>query len=391
MTVLLWLLALVALTGALLFGLANHWANTPYGRIKPIFALAFKLAPILDPGAKGRVIGAASMDTPEQIARVRADFKKNTAGLSKPIAFDGTIEDRRLAGGPGGDLPVRIYVPDGPGPFPLLVYFHGGGWVVGDPDYTDVTTRILALRTPAVVVSVDYRMAPEHPFPAAPDDCEFAVNWCFENAESLGARPGPVAVAGDSAGGNLAAVVALRDVAKRMNRIGLQVLIYPCVDVARADRPSHVAFGEGFGLSRLDLEDCKRCYVPPGTDPRNPDLSPIYAKSLAGLARACILTAGFDVLRDEGIAYAEALRKAGVEVVHTNDPSLPHGFITMTRICSEAEKHLASISTELRNMLSAPHRQDETRGAGGSPSGSLGSGGRAGRNGLREGSTTWAS
>lgn len=352
MTALLWLIALVALAAALLFGLANHWANTPHGRIKPIFALAFKLTPILDPGAKGRVLGAASMDTPEQIARVRAKFTKNTAGLSKPVAFDGVITDRRLEGGPGGDLPVRIYTPAGPGPFPLLVYFHGGGWVVGDPDYTDAATRILAMRTPAIVVSVDYRMAPEHPFPAAPDDCEFAVNWCFENAESLGARPGPVAVAGDSAGGNLAAVVALRDVARRTNRIGLQVLIYPCVDLTRTDRPSHVAFGEGFGLSRLDLDDCKRCYVPPGTHPGNPDLSPLYARSLAGLPRACVITAGFDVLRDEGVAYVEALRKADVDVVHSHEPALPHGFITMTRICAEAEKNLAAISAELRAMPS---------------------------------------
>lgn len=353
MSALLWLLGLVVLAVGAVFGLANHWANTPHGRIKPIFALAFKLTPILNPKAKGRALGAAEMDTPEQIEKVRAEFAKNTAGLSKPIAFDGKIEDRSLPGSPGGELPVRIYTPAGAGPFPLLVYFHGGGFVVGNPDYTDVTTRILAMRTPAIVVSVDYRMAPEHPLPAAPDDCEFAVNWCYENAESLGARPGPVAVAGDSAGGNLSAVVALRDVASGRHRIALQALIYPLVDADRADRASHVAFGEGYGLSARDLDDCMRYYAPPGTDRTQPDISPLYAKSFAGLPRTYILTAGFDILRDEGFAYADALRDAGVEVEHVNDPTLPHGFITMTRICSEAETHLESIASELRHMAQA--------------------------------------
>lgn len=348
MSVLASLVVLVGLLAGVVVGLANYWAHTPHGRIKPIFAFLFKLAPILDPKADGRALGAQEMGTPEQITAARTEFTRNTARLSKPVAFDGTIENRMLPGSPGGELPVRIYTPSGPGPFPLIVYLHGGGFVVGDPDYTDGVTRMLAAKTPAVVVSVDYRLAPEHPLPAAPDDCEFAVAWCHENAESLGAEPGPVAVAGDSAGGNLSAVVSQRDVAKGSKRIGLQVLIYPCTDASRRDRPSQVHFAHGYGLSARDIEDCIGYYAPPGTDLATPDLSPLHAKALAGLPPAYVITAGFDVLRDEGIAYVDALRAAGVRVKHVNDPAMPHGFITMTRLCREAERHIEAVAAELR-------------------------------------------
>lgn len=351
MTVVVSILVVLAALGLLLVGLANYWANTPHGRIKPIFALAFRFGRLMDPAGAARAIGAAEMDTPEQIAEVRAKFQKNTAGLSKPLAFDGEIEERMLAGAPGGELGVRIYRPAaGDRPLPLLVYLHGGGFVVGSPDYTDVATRILAMETPAVVVSVDYRLAPESRFPAAVEDCEFAVRWCHDNAEALGARRGPLAVAGDSAGGNLSAVVTRRDHASGAGLIGLQVLIYPCTDATRTDRESHVAFGEGYGLSTLDIEDCMRYYVPPGADRATPDLSPLHAKSLAGLPRACVITAGFDILRDEGTDYANALRDAGVDVLHVSEPAMPHGFITMTRVCSEARTTLETIASEIRAM-----------------------------------------
>ena len=353
MTIVFFVVVLIAGVAALLFGLARYWANTPHGRIKPIFALAFRLGPFINPASAEGVLGAAAMGTPEQIAKARSNFLKNTAPLAKPVAFKGGIEDRRLPGAPGGGLPVRVYAPvreDGGDPLPLLVYFHGGGFVVGSPDYTEVATRILAMSTPAVVVSVDYRMAPEHPHPAAVDDCEFAVNWCFENADSLGARLGPVAVAGDSAGGNLGAVVAQRDFSAGRRRIGLQVLIYPWVDATRTDHASQIAFGRGYGLTTKDLEDCLRHYVPVGTDRANPDLSPLRAKSLTGLPPAYVITAGFDVLRDEGIEYSVALKAAGVEVRHVNEPAMPHGFITMPRLCSEAQASLETIASEIRAM-----------------------------------------
>ena len=353
MTIVLVLALVVVAFAAILFGLAWHWSRTPHGRLKPIFALAFRLGPLLGLANPDRAIGAEDMGTPEKASQVRTSFLENVAPLAKPVAFRGTIGDRELPGAPGGSLPVRIYapeVPDSAGPLPLLVYFHGGGFVVGGPDYTDAVARTLAQATPAVVVSVDYRLAPEHRFPAAVEDCEFAVNWCFENAASLGARQGPVAVGGDSAGGNLGAVVAQRDLRAGRGRIGLQVLIYPWLDPTRLDRSSHRDLGRGYGLTTLDLQDCVRHYLLPGMDPADPDLSPLNAKSLAGLPPAFLVTAGFDILRDEGTEFAAALEQSGVDVIHRHEPSLPHGFITMTRVCSEANACLEAIAGRLRTM-----------------------------------------
>ncbi len=353
MTVLGTLLLLFALAAALLVGLAQHWSHTPHGRLKPIFALVFRLGALLNPAAAERAIGAAHMDTPAQRAKVRSDFARNTALLSRREPFDGTIHDRLLPGAPGGELPVRLYTPtsvQGPDPLPLVVYFHGGGFMVGSPDYTDAVTRILAARAPAVVVSVDYRLAPEHRLPAAADDCAFAVSWCFENAASLGARKGPVVVAGDSAGGNLAAVVAQRDLAAGRGQVALQVLVYPCLDGSRTDRESQRAFASGYGLTLLDVHDYLRHYPPEGFDRAEPQLSPLRAPSLAGLPPAIVVTAGFDVLRDEGIEYAGALKAAGVPVEHLHEPELPHGFATMTRLCSEARATLESIAAEVRAL-----------------------------------------
>lgn len=330
--------------------LAQVWANTPHGRIKPIFALVFRLAPLVKPDAAEGVIGTTATKTREELAALRAEFSRFAAAGSKPVAFAGTIEERLLPEAPGSPLPVRIYRPDAVGPLPLVVYFHGGGFVVGDLDFTDGVCRLLALRSPAVVVSVDYRLAPEHAYPAAVEDCTFAVQWCFEHAASLGARSGALAVAGDSAGGNLAAVVAQRDARTGRNQVGFQALIYPCVDATRIDRASHMAFGRGYGLSIADIKECLRSYAAPGTDLAHPDISPLHADDLSGLPPAHVITAGFDILRDEGFAYAKALQKAGVTVTHENDSALPHGFITMTRLCSEAEAHIAEIAGRIRAM-----------------------------------------
>ena len=343
----------VGVLAATLLVLARVWSHTPHGRLKPIFALAFRLMPLLDRAGADRAIGATDMSTAEKRAAARRRFLESTASLAAPEPFAGSIEGRSLASGPSGEVGVRIYRAQNEAPLPLILYAHGGGFVVGSPDYTDVVCRILAHATPAVVVSVDYRLAPEHPAPAAADDCAFVLDWCTENAATIGARSGGFVVAGDSAGGNLAAVLAQRERDGGRNRIALQVLIYPTVDVSRQDRPSQLAFARGYGLSLLDVEDCMRNYVPADMQRSDPRVSPLHAPSLAGLPPAYVLTAGFDLLRDEGRAYAEALAEAGVDVVHTEEASLPHGVITMTRICRESRDSLEKIAKAIGEKTTA--------------------------------------
>lgn len=344
------LILFVALAGvaALCVALAHRWAETPHGHLRPIFAFAFRMQGIFMPKTREGVLAVDPMETPEQRARVRRHFLAQTAPMAKRHAFAGTIEDRELER-PGGALRVRIYTPQGAGPFPLLVYFHGGGFIVGSPEYVDPSMRVIAERAPAVVVSVDYRLAPEAPWPAAVEDCEFAVDWCLEHAAALKARPGKLAIGGDSAGGNLSAVLAQRARDAGRDHIGLQVLVYPAVDVTRSDRESQVAFASGYGLSAKDVVNCFAYYAA-GEDPSQPGLSPLRHPNLGGLPRALVFTAGFDVLRDEGTEYAELLEKAGVPVAHVREPHVPHGYITMTRVCREAEDSLERIAAELRSV-----------------------------------------
>jgi len=346
------LIAILLVTAALallLFGLANSWAQTPHGRLKPIFALAFGLQGIFDKKTREGVLAIEPMDTPAQREKVRAAFLASVAPLAKPESFGGRIRDRAIEG-PGGPLLIRIYEPSGEGPFPLFLYMHGGGFIVGSPEYTDNLTRAVAQQAPAVVVSVDYRLSPEAPYPAAIEDCECVLDWCLANAQDLDVSPGKIAVGGDSAGGNLAAVLSQRDRASGRRRIGLQVLIYPATDATRRDRESQLAFASGYGLSLKDVDRCFAHYVGGDDSANDPGVSPLLAPALEGLPEALIFTAGFDVLRDEGTEYAERLEKAGVAVEHVRAAQMPHGYITMTRVCGEAREHHGKIADSLRRL-----------------------------------------
>lgn len=238
-----------------------------------------------------------------------------------PVA---NVEDRSVPG-PAGDIPVRIYTPDGEAPFPVLVWFHGGGWVVGTLEGIDHTCRELANTARCIVVSVDYRLAPENKFPAAPDDCEAAYLWTLENAASFGGNPARVAVGGESAGGNLAAVVSLRAKAQGMPLPVLQVLVYPVTD-HNFERPSYVANSDGYLLTRMAMRWYWEQYVTSAEEMAHPDASPLRATDLAGLPPALVITAEFDPLCDEGEAYAELLRQAGVPVTHSRYDGMIHGF-----------------------------------------------------------------
>ncbi len=236
--------------------------------------------------------------------------------------------------GPGGPLPARLYVPAGLSnsePAPLLLFFHGGGWVIGDLDTHDGVCRFLAATAGVTVLAIDYRLSPEHPFPAAVEDAWASFAWVVANATELGIDAARIAVGGDSAGANMAAVLSLLARAGGGQMPALQLLLYPPTDAA-ADLPSRNLFAEGFLLTKHDMDTWQAFYLPPGTDAADPRASVLLAPDLTGLPPAYVATAGFDPLRDEGEAYALRMREAGVRVALRRHPSLIHGFANLTAI-----------------------------------------------------------
>ncbi|MFN0147571.1 MAG: alpha/beta hydrolase [Dehalococcoidia bacterium] len=237
----------------------------------------------------------------------------------------GSVQDRTVAG-PGGAIPIRIYTPAaGAGPRPALVWYHGGGWVIGNLDGADYGCRMFANAADAVVVSVDYRLAPEAKFPAAADDCYAATKWVADNAASLGVDARKIAVGGDSAGGNLAAVVAQMAKAAGGPGIGFQLLVYPVTNHDYGT-VSYRDNADGYLLTKESMVWFWDHYLRTPADGKDPKASPLQAKDLSGLPPALVYTAEFDPLRDEGEAYAEAMRKAGVRVEQQRYAGQIHGF-----------------------------------------------------------------
>ena len=259
--------------------------------------------------------------------------------------------DHRFVPGPTADLPVRIYRPAGAGdgPLPALVYFHGSGWVIINIEICDSTSRAMANRTGCVVVAVNYQKAPEHKFPIPFDDCYAATTWVFDNAAELGVDPERIGVVGDSAGGNLAAAVALK---ARDNgpKIAYQLLVYPAVRYGW-DTPSAIENAEGYLLQRASMEYFWTHYVRSPTDGAHPYCSPLLAADHAGLPPAFIVTAGFDPLRDDGAMYADKLRAAGVPVKLHNYEGMIHGFFWMSGVIDQAKALLDEIGEEVRAAL----------------------------------------
>jgi acetyl esterase/lipase len=244
-------------------------------------------------------------------------------------------------------VPARIYRPSPDPDLPVIVYFHGGGWTIGSVEQFDAITRQVANATDAIVVSVDYRLAPEHPFPAPLDDCWRALNWAAANAGSFGGDGTRMAVMGDSAGGNLAAVCALLARDAGAPALAMQVLVYPVVD-ADLETGSYRANGRGHVLTLDDMRWFFSCYTDDGrVDARDWRISPLQAEDLRGVAPALIITAEFDPLRDEGEEYARRLEAAGVPVQYLPYEGMIHAFFGLSAAFDASRDALARISTAL--------------------------------------------
>jgi acetyl esterase len=306
---------------------------------------------MLDPQAKALLDAMPAMPDFDEIdlAALRMGMQAQSSlspGEPEPVA---RVENRTLPG-PGGEIPVRIYAPEGSGPFPVLVYFHGGGFVLCDLETHDGTCRSLANGAGCLVVSVDYRLAPEHPFPAGPEDCHAVARWVAERGAEIGADPTRIALGGDSAGGNLAAVVALMARERGGPALRFQLLIYPVTDCS-FDTDSYRDNAEGYFLTTAMMKWFWRQYLSEPSQADQPFASPLRAADLSGLPPAHVVTAGYDPLRDEGEAFAERLRAAGVPVSARRFDGMFHGFFGMTAFLDVAKEAMGESCEALRKAL----------------------------------------
>ncbi len=309
---------------------------------------------VLDPIARSLIRASAARGRPlneHTVGRARAAFEEFPPLVDVRFVDLARVEDRFIAG-PHGEIPIRIYTPSHAESAPVLVWFHGGGFVVGSLESHDQVLRHIAKESGAIVVAVDYRLGPEHRFPAGHDDALFATRWVLENARSFGGDPSRIAVGGDSAGGSLTAstCIALRDAGGATPIF--QVLVYPATDLRRASE-SHRTLANDFLLTDELIAWFMAHYLRGKADESNAVGSPLLATSLAGLPAAFVVTAGFDPLRDEGEAYAARLKESGVLVEAHTEPTLFHGYLQMGGVVPAARAGLDVIARAVARGLSA--------------------------------------
>lgn len=306
----------------------------------------------LDPHLKEVLLQMAAAPQPGSLEELRAAVIANSARMPKrPVATIAGTRDLTLPG-PAGDLPARLYTPQGEGPFPLTVFFHGGGFVAYSIETHDGVCRELCAGANTAVLSVEYRLAPEHRFPAPVEDAYAALVWAAAHGEELGVDPTRLAVAGDSAGANLAIACTLRARDEGGPALRAQLLIYPAADFVNVDRyPSRRENATGYFLTEERMKFFGQMYLANPEDAAHPHVSPLHAADLRGLPPALILTAEFDPLRDEGMAYAEALKAAGGRATHQPGPGMIHGFANMTALSPAAAALMDQAAAWLRTEL----------------------------------------
>jgi len=301
--------------------------------------------------ALARLNGETSLVEGRTVEQGRAKNRAEVPVVCGPPRPMARVDELTIPG-PGGAMPARLYVALGAPqpPQPLLVYYHGGGWVIGDLDTHDSACRFLAEHSGCRVLSVGYRLAPEHPFPVPVEDAVAAFAWTHEHAAELGADPERIAVGGDSAGGNLSTALCIQNRDAGNPQPAMQLLLYPVTD-AVGGQQSRDTFAEGFLLTREDMEWFENHYIPDGIDEADPRASMMRAEDVSGLPPAYVATSGFDPLRDEGEIYAARMREAGVRVVLQRHPSQIHGFANLTAICPSARTAMLEVAGALRMGL----------------------------------------
>lgn len=308
---------------AVIIGYTYSWTYTPHGRLDYRAAVSLKLLSF----------ERTFKPDPELDFEFKLPVNMIYALSALAPAEDVRKTEDIVIPGADADIPARVYWPAAPTtenqPLPVIVYYHGGGFVVGSVDIFDGLTRSLANTTGAIVISVDYRLAPTHPYPAAPNDAYAALQWAADNAGKLGGDPQRLAVAGDSAGADLAAVTALQARDKNGPALTAQILYYPCTDLTGRDYPSRVNFLDGYGLSTESANAFEAAYVGHITDRTDAYVSPLYAPTLSQLPPALVITAGFDPLRDSGTAYAQRLQQEGTATTLLNYADTIHGFMSV--------------------------------------------------------------
>jgi len=308
----------------------------------------------LDPQVKALLDRMAADPAPRIIDLPVPDARQMYRGVAALLDLLGVaigkVEDRNIPG-PAGEVPVRLYTPVAAGSdaLPVLVYYHGGGWVIGDLETHDTLCRTFANEAECKVVAVDYRLAPEHLFPAAVEDCYAALKWVQGNAASIGVDATRIAVAGDSAGGNLAAVISQMARDEKGPHISFQLLIYPVTDVD-LDTNSYKVNASGYFLERDGMIWFFDHYLK-NADRNDPRAAPLKADSLAGLPSAYVVTAEFDPLRDEGRAYAEALKAAGVATEHVHYDGMIHGFFNLQGVLDVSRAAVKAAAKALKAGL----------------------------------------